>query len=337
MSAQPAASDGLFDADEVIHGEIIEDAPEAKAPGKGLVIPKATLKLLDYASRQELESIRKDIGYSARVWAQVSLPYKDPGNIPYWHRRNGAVSLLMEPATLERRDGTIEQVFPFGLLPRDILTFFSTEAVRTMDPVLVLGSSMNAFMLKLGLAKGGRDSKRLTEQLERLLAAHLTVTGIAEYSNGHGREKNSLRISDQSQLWFGKDDTLMTENEGLWSSTITLTDAFFNSIVKRPVPIDLGAMHALGSSPLKRDIYVWATHHVFAMDKIQRIKWEDLNVQFGGQYAEDRQFKAAFIKAVRAVQIVYPDLNIEITPTHLVLKPSRPHVPMTKPRRIELI
>ena len=43
------------------------------------------------------------------------------------------------------------QKLPFGNIPRLLLAWVSTEAVRTQSRVLVLGASLSEFMRKVGL------------------------------------------------------------------------------------------------------------------------------------------------------------------------------------------
>ncbi len=40
------------------------------------------------------------VGYSARLWAQVSLPYRDPGDAPKWVRVNGSLELVVRPGRI---------------------------------------------------------------------------------------------------------------------------------------------------------------------------------------------------------------------------------------------
>ena len=40
-----------------------------------------------------------------------------------------------------------------------------------------------------------------------------------------------------------------------------------------------------------------------------------------------RDFKKAFLRALKAVLVVYPEAQIEVTDNGLVLLPSRPHIP----------
>lgn len=297
------------------------------------------LQGLAFQSNHELYPGESNIGYSARVWTQVSLPYRDPGKVGYWERTNGPVSLTVRPALLWRKDGTRYEAFAYGLLPRHILTWIASEAVRTGEEVLVLGNSMSSFMAKIGLAKGGRDANRLTDQLRRLLGADLTVRGLqVGEDGGRGESIQNFQIAEAFQLWFTKEGKIDDTSTGLWNSEIKLSSQFFHSIVDAPIPVNLDALRALGKSPMAMDIYLWATYRVYNLrGRTVKIPWADLNQQFGGQYAEPRQFKSAFIRNLATVKIIYPDLNVEPTTDYLILRASPPHVAMTKPRRLTLI
>ena len=193
---------------------------------------------------------------------------------------------------------------------------------------------MNAFMEKIGIAHGGRDARLLTDQLQRLFGSQLSVQGLAVGPDGdRGEVTKYFTIADQVQLWFTKNDELGKTNTGLWSSEVSLNHEFFKSIVDAPVPVNLEAIKALGRSPMRHDMYLWFTYRMYSLQRITRIRWEDLNAQFGGQYAESRQFKAQFIKHLDVVRIVYPELNLNLTPEFLVLHPSLTHVAQTKARR----
>lgn len=217
----------------------------------------ATLaKYINYAANLEGgDADAMEIGYSARVWAQVSLPYRNPGPIPYWERRNGNVSLAMQPALiLNPSTGERAAAYPYGVLPRQAMNWMATEAVRTGEPELQMGRSMKAFMEKIGLAHGGRDARRLTDGLKRLFGANLSVEGLEVRAGGVGEAYEYFRIADSVRLWFGKDDS--DDNAGLWQSSVTLSDRFFRPIVDSPVPIDLNARKLLGKSAMRMDIYL---------------------------------------------------------------------------------
>ena len=83
-----------------------------------------------------------DLGFMARTMALCSLPRTNPGNRTRYVRRNGLYTLVMSTNGLYK--------LPFGNLPRLILAWVCTEAVRTQSRVLILGDSLSDFMRELG-------------------------------------------------------------------------------------------------------------------------------------------------------------------------------------------
>src|SRR4051812_33290282 len=121
----------------------------------------------------------RDIGYLARLFTQTSLPYRDPGDVPAWGRRNGSLVLVVQPGMTIDAGGTPRSIgYPFGTVPRLLLTWLSTEAVRTKSRELNLGASLADFMRQLDMTPtGGRNGTitRLRKQMERLFQATLSV------------------------------------------------------------------------------------------------------------------------------------------------------------------
>ena len=74
-----------------------------------------------------------DLGFMGRMMALCSLPRTNPGNRKEYKRVNGPYKLGMTAG--------IDNKLPFGNLPRLLLAWVSTEAVRTQSRVLVLGTS----------------------------------------------------------------------------------------------------------------------------------------------------------------------------------------------------
>jgi hypothetical protein len=68
------------------------------------------------------------------------------------------------------------------------------------------------------------------------------------------------------------------------------------------------------------------------------IRWESLMMQFGSGFNTAdlgqavRDFKKAFLRALKLVEIVYPQADVEVNEHGLVLLPSRPHVLPGKPQ-----
>src|SRR5712691_474860 len=97
---------------------------------------------------------KDDIALMARELVLVTLPHKDPGNVPRWTRRNGNITLAVQPGYKDDPKDHRKSVcigYPYGSIARLILYWIVTEARRTGDPRLELGKSLAEFMRKLGL------------------------------------------------------------------------------------------------------------------------------------------------------------------------------------------
>ena len=74
-----------------------------------------------------------DLGFMARLLTLCSLPRTNPGNRLRYVRRNGPYKLGMIAG--------IDNKLPFGNIPRLLLAWVCTEAVRTQSRHLILGAS----------------------------------------------------------------------------------------------------------------------------------------------------------------------------------------------------
>jgi hypothetical protein len=103
----------------------------------------------------ELARIQEDdiheIGFMARLLTLCSLPRTNPGERLQYKRQNGPYKLIM----LAGGDNKL----PYGSLPRLLLAWVCTEAVRTRNRRLTLGHSLTAFMNQLGIHSDSGGSR----------------------------------------------------------------------------------------------------------------------------------------------------------------------------------
>ena len=105
---------------------------------------------------------------------------------------------------------------PFGYLPRLLMAWISTEAVRTQSRVLVLGDSLSDFMRELGIySNSGRVHTRLRNQMKRLFGC--TVTMVYEEPGGFARV--SSFVADKHEFWWNE---RKPNESSLWESKIYL-------------------------------------------------------------------------------------------------------------------
>jgi hypothetical protein len=262
------------------------------------------------------------LGFVARVLAQVTLPHKaTPDNT--FTRRNGFFSL----AVMAHPDVGL----PFGSIPRLLLSWMTTEAVRTRSPVLELGPTLSAFMAEFGLARRGGergDITRFRNQTVRLFSSAVSL----RYSDKTLDAGLGFNIADEYHLWW---NPKTPDQLPLWKSTVTLGSKFFQEIIDRPVPVDLRALKALKRSPLALDIYCWLTHRMSYLRKDAVILWPLLQLQFGSDYADDaeglRNFKKKFLLQLLKVHTIYPQAKVAEVEQGLFLKPSPPHIARLEP------
>ena len=249
----------------------------------------------------------------ARAMVQATLPHsKVAGN--EFTRVNGNYSLsIMAPSSIG---------LPYGTIPRLLLSWLTTEAVMTKSRELELGDSLSGFMAELDMMPtGGRwgSITRLKDQSRRLFSSSIT----AVYENGPGFAVINQAVADRAQFWW---DNKHPEQAGMWRSTVTLSENFFNEVIDRPVPIDMRAVKALKKSPMALDIYTWLTYRVSYLKHPTVISWASLALQFGSNYAELRNFKTAFLQELRKVMLVYGYVQVEATEHGLLVKPSLTHI-----------
>ena len=179
-------------------------------------------------------------GFMARTMALCSLPRTNPGNRHQYKRVNGPYKLVMVAGA--------DNKLPYGNLPRLLMAWVSTEAVRTQSRELVMGRSLSEFMRSLGVySSAGGVATRLRNQMRRLF--HCTVSLI--YEDERGAASASSLVADRTEFWWNerKPDEPM-----LWDSKIYLGEAFFNEIIRHPVPLDMNTLTALKRSTLGLDL-----------------------------------------------------------------------------------
>ncbi len=281
----------------------------------------------------------RSLGYTARILTIATLPHRaQPGD--HYERSNGGYRLIVQAMP--------GSGLPFGSYPRLLLSWLSTEIVRTRQRELEIGPSMAQFLKGLGLhTSGGRGRAADIASLEKPHSAGTIVRMkrqivslfgsrfiLHHLGNAHGEGAELLPISDGMQLWWNPDSA----HQRTFPSTVRVSEPFYEHVLRGPVPVDLRALRAIKRSPLALDVYTWLTHRNFVMQNGGRaataIPWSALQVQFGADYPLHSRgradFKKAFYVAYRRVKSVYPAANIRDEGDAVTLVPSLPHV---RPRR----
>jgi Plasmid encoded RepA protein len=284
---------------------------EAKQPKP---LTRAQQQLLEHSANIFGDrATTKDAAYLPRELVQVTLPHKNPGDVPQWKRTNGNLTVGIQPGqnfTTGKSYG-----YPYGSIPRLLLFWLTTEAVQKNSRRLELGHSLSGFMAELGLSaytgRGKRgDAKRLRDQMERLFRARMSFQGSLRRDEWEGEARLDMQVADKTELWWSRRDPDQT---ALWGSWIELGERFFAAITAFPVPADMRALKALKRSPLALDLYAWLSYEAFRAHRGSKPRfenWEQLHAHLGAEYTHLHHFRSKAKAAIAKIKTVYPGLKL---------------------------
>ena len=268
-----------------------------------------------------------DRGFMARMMVLCSLPRTNPGNRFQYKRVNGPFTLYMVAGGGNK--------LPYGNLPRLLLAWVCTEAVRTQSRVLLLGDSLAKFMKTLGVysSGGGNAGIKLRNQMRRLFGC--TVALI--YKDENGEETVNTLIAEHTEFWWNE---RKPDQSSLWNSKIELSEKFFQEIIRHPVPLDMNTLTALKRCSLGLDLYLWLTYRTFTLRAPQRLTWRQLYQQFGTHPDKAsnkfivRNFRQNALWELKKIKLAWPELNYSTAPGLLILYPSTPTIAPLNQRQL---
>ena len=311
-------------------GEAIGNLSPAKAIREATPQARHHFTLSDQVNQlAEAREADPDLGFMARLLALCSLPRTNPGNQSKYVRCNG-------PYTLGMTAG-INSKLPFGNIPRLLLAWVCTEAVRMRKRELVLGRSLYEFMRE---ARNGRSQRepsgrpgRLRNQMRRLFGSSITLI----YEEPAGFARVSSFVADKHEFWW---DPKQPNQSSLWESKIRLGEAFFQEIICRPVPLNMNTLKALKRCSLGLDLYLWIAYRTFALTRPLRLSWRQVYRQFGADPAKAsnantvQMFRRNALRELKKIKLAWPGLNYGTAKGALVLLPSKPAIPSAEQREL---
>lgn len=318
--AQPATTD------------LFSTAPDAPAQPPAITTPKRETiapTLLDAAATIGTDAPSgSDIAYLHAILCQVGLPRgpKAIEGLTVFERMCGGAALRVTAGALWDGENLVQQPIPYGANPRLVLAWLNTQAVRTRSPVIPVGDSAAEFLRMLGKESTGGKNGTLTsfkKQIQALAACHMTLGFNAA---GRAYTYNGQPVK-QFEAWIQPKDTLQ---RALWPGVVTFSEDYYKSLIEHAVPQDVRAMYALKGSALAMDIYAMLSERLHRISgRPVTLHWKALRDQFGQEYQgvdPDKDFKAAFLPALKKVLAVYPKAKVERATGGLLLFPSPPPI-----------
>jgi len=274
------------------------------------------------------------ISYIVHFMALATIPHRDPGNhVIDWVRTNGRFNLIISSGRKPDGKGGSRAEYiglPYGTIPRMLLVWLTTEAVKTQNKVIVLGDSLNQFMRKLGMVPtGGRwgNIPRLKEQMKRLFSSSYETTfdsvQVVE-TKDEGFLRDAFHIAKRTRLWWNPSSPNQIT---LWDSTLELSEDFFQDAIRNAIPIDFRVFQYVSRCPFATDIFLMLNYKMYKIRKTTFISWKGLMGQFGGTYKSEYEFSRWFEHYYATkVHRAYKGARIEFLDTGIKLRPGRPSV-----------
>ena len=228
-------------------------------------------------------------GFLGRMPARCSLT-----------RSNGPFTLAMIAVGTRR--------LPCGNLPRLLLAWECSEAVRTGRRDLVLEKRPCDFVGRLGINNGGGVPRRQRrDQMERLFGCAVSL----HYRGDDRSVRRAGVIAGKAVFcWDDRPDV-----DSLLPSEIRLSHPFFDSIVRQPIPIDLNCLHVLRRSALGLHLYLWLSCRTFSLTHPFALTWKPVYARhriFPEEAGDDltvRNFCKKCLRELKKIKRAWPGLR----------------------------
>jgi hypothetical protein len=125
-------------------------------------------------------------------------------------------------------------------------------------------------------------------------------------------------LMDSMRLWFNRSEEFETAGDATSDNTITLSEAFYQEITARPIPVEREVIAALAHAPGLLDFYVWIAWKSWTVNgqpvRIPIFGPNGLGHQLGTtEYSVDRTFKHKIGQWLKHVKVLWPECPAQIS------------------------
>lgn len=273
-----------------------------------------------------------DLTFMHSIMCQVGLPRSRVDGAAF-SRTSGGSSLRVESGELWDGKVWVPHPLPYGAMPRLILAYLNTQAVRFSSPEISVGDSASEFMRMIGIENinGGRGGSytMFRKQALALAACRLKLGYVSRQGQPGTYDGTPIKSFD---AWAGN----AGDQRALWPGVMRLSLDYFDELKKHAVPLDVRALMALKGSALAMDLYAMLAdrlHRIGQSTEKKRpvvLHWANAREQFGQEYRgkdPDKDFKREFLRALKDVLAVYPQARVKQVTGGLLMMPSPPPIP----------
>jgi hypothetical protein len=244
--------------------------------------------------RANREEGRQPLAFASRPFILCGLPIRRPPTDQLlFERRNGNFLLQIT--------GHPQFGLPFGQ-DRLVLIFL---AVRQKSQTVRFRSA--AEMLDtFGMAKGGKEYRRIVAAFERIFGATMFFSTESTRSTATVIHRSRFNFLKEAEIWYSRSgDAPPGQN------AITLSDEFYSEIFSHPIPADLEAIRVLAAAPALLDLFMWLSYRCFVAkgpESIPLFGPFGITQQLGCvEYSRPSRFRAMLEQWLQTIRALWPE------------------------------
>lgn len=201
---------------------------EIKHNGKSQVLSRADSELIDASVRINSDPPSpNDFTFMHSIMCQIGLPRSRVNGVEF-ERRCGAAGLYVRAGKIWDGKQFVQQPVPYGPMPRLVMAYLNTQALRSKSPEIDVGSSARGFLKQLGKdSSGGKNGSytNFRKQVMALSACSITL-GFSTADKAITYDGKPIQ---KFEAWIGNND-----NQGaLWPGVITFSQEYFATLSER--------------------------------------------------------------------------------------------------------
>jgi Plasmid encoded RepA protein len=297
IGQRASRSDGLCRAGDIL-----------KHQHADLVVSRHKLRQAEGISlvREKREAGNQILGFATRPFVLCGLPIRrPPASTLLYERRNGFFTLQIT--------GHPDFGLPFGQ-DRLVPIFLSTLAVRQQSQTIRFKSA--AQMLDtFGMAKGGKEYRRLVASFERIFGATIFFGTDSVRDRARIVHRARFNFLREAQIWYER-DAVQNDRSERFENVIVLSDEFYAEVIAHPIPTDIEAVKVLASAPAVLDLFMWLVYRCFVAKREEQIPLFGafgLTAQLGSiEYTRPRRFRAMLQQWLSTIHLVWPECPARI-------------------------
>ena len=276
------------------------------------------------------------IGFNHYWNTSIGSPFKDPGMIDLWVRKDGnrIFTIRNGHAIHPETDDLVLQGYPYGIWPRRLQAIINAQLIRNRGiRDIYVGPAFTPYLRARlgGIDMTGGKTGNIARAKDQMLRMSCSTYRFYIRGEQAGAMYNPAPMIERCGIYFGED----AEN---WPLMLTISKPYAESICTEgnAVPVDISALMRI-KGPMEHDVYSWAVRRVFTVkpEKPVPLSWPNMFEQFGKTTYLSRTAMQDFQKDFRACVLhlrkeVYPDLKFEEKLGKWWLSSSKLAVPQRK-------